>query len=227
MEFLAALGSQFVGGVDFDFPSPLVTLDELKRASAGAPADLSALPLGEDLTDSRGVQWPVPDHLSASSKGTPRRHMGQDGGTGFPTATGKALAIPQEHPGIRRPPDPTYPMTAIMSLEGSTWWDGLQYQPYGGDVVRPREVETAYVEVSPEDAEDLGLSEGSRAVVTSSTASVELPVRVGPSGTVKGHVFIPWGVDEEVQRLAPSFPMDVDGVPPWSTFNVSVELVPL
>jgi len=227
MEFLAALGSQFVAGPDFDFPSPMVSLDELKRASAGAPADMSALPLGQDLTDARGVQWPVPDPASAASKGTPRRHMGQDGGTGFPTPTGKALTLPQEHPGLRRPPDPTYPMTALMSLDGATWWDGLQYQPHGGDVVRPREVEAAYVEISPEDAEDLGLVEGARALVTSATSSVELPVRVGPSGTAKGHVFIPWGVDEDVQRLAPSVPLDTDGVPPWSTFNVLVEPVPL
>jgi len=153
--------------------------------------------------------------------------MGQDGRTGFPTPTGKALTLPREHPGLRRPPDPSYPMTAIISLDGATWWDGLQYQPHGGDVVRPRVSEESYVEISPEDADELGLAEGSRAKVTSSTSTVDLPVRVGPPGTVKGHVFIPWGGDKHVQRLAPSFPLDVDGIPPWSAFNVSVELIPL
>lgn len=228
MEFLAALGSLFVGGSVFDLPSSAIALDELRRASKGAPADISAILLGEDLTDVRGMQWPVADLASASAKGSPRRYMGQDGrGTGFPTSTGKALTLPQEHPGLRRPSSPDFPIRALMSLDHATWWDGLQYLPHGGDVVRPREVEGAYLEMASEDAQELGLVEGSKALVTSASASVELPVRIGPSGMARGHVFIPWGVDVTVQTLAPSIPLDGDGVPPWSTFFVRVEPVPL
>jgi predicted molibdopterin-dependent oxidoreductase YjgC len=225
MEVMADLGSRFVGGPDFDIPSPTVAMDELRRATTGAPADISSLPLGADLTESRGMQWPVPDLQTALSGGTPRRHMGQDGGTGFPTPTGKALLLPQEHPGLRRSPDPSFPMTAIASLEGTTWWDGLQYAPWGGGVVRPRELEGAYIEVSPEDASGLGLAEGSLALVTSKAGEMELPVRVGPSGMAQGHVFLAWGADREVQVLAPSLPLDGDGVSPWSTFSVRVEPV--
>jgi anaerobic selenocysteine-containing dehydrogenase len=227
MEFLASLGTEFVGGPAFDFPSPTVALDELKRASSGAPADISAMPLGVDLTDSRGMQWPIADPVSASSKGTPRRHMGQDGrGTGFPTETGRALTLPREHPGLRRPSSPEYPMTAIMSIEGATWWDNLQFLPRGGDVVRPRGLEAAYMEVGSEDAMKLGLVEGSMALVTSAQGSLELPVRIMPSGA-QGHVFIPWGADAAVQALAPSLSMDGNGVPPWSAFPVRVGPAPL
>ncbi len=227
MRFLAALGSRFLGGNEFDFPTSTVAMEEMSRASSGAPSDMTALPLGRDLTDARGVQWPVPDPLTAASKGTPRRHMGQDGRTGFPTTTGKALALPREHPGLKRPPNASFPMTALVSLDAATWWDGQQYGVLGGEVVRRRRVEPAYVEVSPEDATELGLAEGSRALVTSATSSMELPVRLGVPGMAKGHVFIPWGVDEDVQRLAPSFPLDGDGIPPWSHFPVRVEAAPL
>jgi assimilatory nitrate reductase catalytic subunit len=227
MEFLSMLGSQFVAGPDFDFPSSTVALDELRIASEGAPADMSSLVLGQDLTDARGMQWPVKDELSASAKGNPRRHMGQDGRVpGFPTPTGKALTLPQEHPGLRRPQDPEFPMTAIMSIGDVTWWDGLHYTPHGGDVVRPRQVDAAYVEVGAEDAVELGLEEGSMALVTSGSRSVVLPVRLAPTGMAKGHVFIPWGGDIEVQALAPSAPLDGDGVPPWSTFPVKLEVAP-
>ena len=225
MDVLADLGARFVSGPDFALPSATVAVDELRRVTQCAPADMSSLPLGDDLTDARGMQWPVPDMETALSGGTVRRHMGQDGGVGFPTPTGKALVLPREHPGLRRPPSPDFPMTAIMTLDGATWWDGTMFKPYGGDVERPREVEPAYVEVSPEDALELGLVEGSTALVSSVSGSVELPVRVAHSGTVKGHVFLPWGVDRAVQTLAPSIPLDVDGIPPWSTFHVRLEPV--
>lgn len=153
--------------------------------------------------------------------------MGQDGrGASFPTETGRALTLPREHPGLRRPPSPEYPVTAVMSIEGATWWDNLQFLPRGGDVVRPREVEPAYLEVGSEDALELGLAEGSMALVTSAQGSLELPVRITTSGA-KGHVFIPWGGDVLVQALAPSLQMDGNGVPPWSVFHVRVEPAPL
>jgi ferredoxin-nitrate reductase len=228
MEFLAQLGTHFVGGPDFDYSSPTIAMDELRRASAGTPADISALVLGQDLTDARGMQWPVGDVTAASAKGTPRRYMGQDGReAGFPTPTGKALTMPQEHPGLRRPSDPEFPMTAIMSIGEATWWDGLQYAPHGGDVVRPMDVEGAYIQMGSEDAAELGLDEDSTALVSSGSGSVSLPVRLSPPGIARGHVFIPWGVDVTVQGLAPSIPMDADGVPPWSTFPVKVEPAPL
>lgn len=223
MEVLADLGSRFVSGPEFDLPTATAALDELRRASDGAPADISALPLGDDLTDARGMQWPVPDLATAASGGTPRRHMGQDGGVGFPTPTGKALIVPREHPGLRRPPSPDYPMTALMSLDPASWWDRTFFLPSGGEVVRPMELEPAYVEVAPEDAAELGLSDGSMVSVVSASNQIGLPVRVGPAGMVRGHVFLPWGTGLPVQTLAPSIPLDVDGVPPWSAFPVRLE----
>jgi ferredoxin-nitrate reductase len=223
MEVLADLGSRFVSGSEFDLPTATEAVDELRMTSEGAPADISALPLGDDLTDARGMQWPVPDLATAASGGTPRRHMGQDGGDGFPTPTGKALIVPREHPGVRRPPSPDYPMTALISLDPSSWWDRTFYLPSGGEVVRPLVLEPAYVEVAPEDAAELGLGDGSMVRVVSASNQMELPVQVGHAGTVRGHVFLPWGTGLPVQALAPSIPLDVDGVPPWSAFPVRLE----
>jgi anaerobic selenocysteine-containing dehydrogenase len=223
MEVLADLGARFVSGPEFSLPTATVAMDELCRATAGSPADMSALPLGDELTDSRGMQWPVTDLATAAAGGTPRRHMGQDGGTGFPTPTGKALVVPREHPGVRRPMDPEYPMTALVSVDGATWWDRSFPEPAGGEVVRPMELEPSYVEVHPDDATELGLEEGSIATVTSATGMLELPVRVGPRGMARGHVFMAWGSGLPIQMLAPSIPLDGDGVPPWSAFPVRVE----
>jgi predicted molibdopterin-dependent oxidoreductase YjgC len=200
---------------------------ELAEVTRGTPADLTHLPLLFDLREARGVQWPVATERSASFGGTARRHMGQDGrGPGFPTESGKAVVLPREHPGLRRATDPAYPLRAVMGLDIGTWWDGTFFELTGGEVERSRVRRGAYVEMTREDAQDLGLAEMALALVTSLSGEVELPVRYAQTGTVRGHVFIPWGGDKRTQVLAPSFPLDRNGVPPWSVFHVRVEVAP-
>lgn len=224
LDVLSSMGRMLISDPHFEFPTSTQAMEEMRRATRRTPADLTALPLGRDLTESRGVQWPVPDERTADLKGTARRYLGQDGiNQGFPTPSGKATIMPREWPGLRRSESPVFPLTAVMSLDGATWWDGRMYLPQGGDVLRPSEVEGAYVELTAEDAAELLLLEGSTARVTSAQGSAELPVRISEKGTAKGTVFLPWGVDIPTQRLAPSGPLDSNGVPPWSAFPVRVE----
>lgn len=227
LETLSRLGSELYAGTDLDLQLPMWAMEELQRATVSAPADISAVPAGDGLTDSRGMQWPVPDSFAAAVGGNPRRHMGQDGRrTGFPTPTGRALVMPREHPGLHRPPSPDYPLTALVCLEAETWWDGLQFQPSGGEVVRAPRVAGAYVEMTAEDAGALGLVEGVTAHVTSPQGTIALPVRIAPPGSLPGHVAIPWGADARVGVLPPSFPLDSNGIPPWTAFSVVVSLEP-
>lgn len=224
---LSLIGPGMVSAPLFEFNSSTQVVEEVRRATVDAPADMRALLLGDPLTDSRGVQWPVVTDRSAEQGGTARRYMGQDGlGPGFPTPSGKATIIPREDPTMRRSSSPEYPMTAVMSLDAATWWDGQLYLSRSGDVVRPRDVEPAYIELTKEDAALLLLTEGANALVTSIQGSMTLPVRFAQAGTALGHVFIPWGADARTQVLSPSFPMDENGVPPWSAFPVRVEMAP-
>jgi len=224
---LSLIGPGMVNSPLFEFDSSSQVVEEVRRATVDAPADMQALLLGDTLTDSRGVQWPVVTERSAEQGGTARRYMGQDGlGPGFPTDDGMATIIPREDPTMRRPSSPDYPMTAIMSLDGATWWDGQLHLSHGGDVMRPRDVEPAYIELTRDDAAALLLTEGANALVTSIQGSMVLPVRYAQDGTAPAHVFMPWGADPKVQVLSPSFPLDENGVPPWSAFPVRVEMVP-
>ncbi len=223
-EVLSVIGFEQMADETLILPSSFLAMDELRSVSEDAPADMSELPLGDDLTATRGVQWPVATERSATLKGTARRHMGQDGaGGGFPTETGRALIHPREHPGIRQAVSPDFPLKAVVSLDAATWWDGQMVLPSGSDVVRPRDVEPAYVEVTAEDAEELGLLEGDLAQVTSATGTLHLPVRLAAEGSRKGHVFLPWGGDVNTQVLAPSFPLDRNGCPPWTVFPIRLE----
>ncbi len=223
---LSEIGSRLVSDPLFGYTGSTGIVEEITRVTVDTPADMRALPLGDGLTESRGVKWPVITERSADQGGTARRHNGQDGGTGFPTPSGKAVILPREDPTQRRPPFPDHPLKAVVSIDGGTWWDGQLYQPSGGDVVRPREVEGAYIEMTREDAGALLLLEGMSAQVTSAQGSITLPVRFAEEGTAPGHVFMPWGADTRTQALAPSFPLDTNGVPPWSVFPVRVAPAP-
>jgi predicted molibdopterin-dependent oxidoreductase YjgC len=226
LQVLSTLGSAMVGGELFDHSTSQQVMEELRLASEATPADLTHLPLGDDLTSARGVQWPVVTERSASLKGTARRYLGQDGrGSGFPTMSGKALIVPREHPGFRRPPSLEYPMTAIIGIDADGWWDGSYTPPESGIVERSTTSRPSYVELTREDAEGLGLAEGDLAQVTSTAGTMALPVWLAQVGTAPGHAFIPWHPKDGTSVVVPSRPIDRNGVPPWSSFPIYVERV--
>jgi len=226
LEVLARIGATIAGADAFPFTGPSDALAELKRATEGTPADMSELPLAQALTDARGVQWPVATATAAKLKGTPRRYLGQDGlGAGFPTPTGKAAILPREHRGLVDAPTPGRAFVAVVSVDGDTWWDGLQYVDAGGEVERAREIPPSYVEIAGADALGMLVTEGTMVRVTTDRGGVVVPVRIAPDGTAPGHVFLPWGGQARVGVLPPSGPLDRNGTPPWTAFAVSVERV--
>jgi len=224
LEVLAALGALMTSGGEFEARTSAAAMAELSRATEGAAADMSALPVGDALTEARGVQWPVATATQAALKGTARRHMGQDGrGTGFPTPTGKALVVPREHRALADAPTMDRAHVAVLSVDDGTWWDSTQYLPEGGAVVRDRERGESYVELASEDALAIGALGGESVIVSTERGQVLLPVRIAPAGTARGHVFLPWGSRSHLGTLPPSGKRDRNGTPPWSTFAVRVE----
>jgi anaerobic selenocysteine-containing dehydrogenase len=224
LEMLSEMGSMMVADDLFPFVGSTGALEELARATKGTPADMTALPLGDELTEARGVQWPVSTERAASLKGNPRRHMGQDGGPeAFPTPSGKAVILPQEHKGLMDPPGLDYPMLAIVSIGPDTWWSGQHYPPEGGAVVRSRQNASAYVELAAEDAQGMGLAEGDLVKVTTPRGSIIATARIAEEGTLPGYVFVPWGGSVRTSSMPPSFPLDRHSVPPWSVFACRVE----
>jgi ferredoxin-nitrate reductase len=226
LEVLARIGATIAGADAFPFTGQADAMAELKRATEDAPADMSQLPLAQALTDARGVQWPVATATAAKLKGVPRRYLGQDGlGAGFPTPTGKAVILPREHKGLVDAPTPGRPFVAVVSVDGDTWWDGLDYVVAGGDVERARDMPPSYVEIASADALGMLATEGTLVRVSTERGGVEVPARIAPEGTAAGHVFLPWGGAARVGVLPPSAPLDRNGTPPWTAFAVSVERI--
>ncbi len=121
-----------------------------------------------------GLQWPcpTPDH-----PGTPFLHAGS-----FVTDKGYLQCVPHVPPA--EVPDADFPFILTTGRRRSTYHTGtMTGHAEGFDVLVPHE----WLEVSPEDAETLGLADGEPVAVVSRRGRVEMPVKVtdrSPEGVV-------------------------------------------
>jgi predicted molibdopterin-dependent oxidoreductase YjgC len=78
----------------------------------------------------------------------------------------------------------------------------------------------AILELNPEDAADLGLTDGDKARVTSAVSSIETPVKIS-AGLSRGAVFLP-NFDGTAGKLV-ARPEDVKAMPAFKATAVKVE----
>jgi assimilatory nitrate reductase catalytic subunit len=153
LDVLAALSERlgFAGAV---VASPRETYDELRRASAGGPADYSGITY-ERLDDGEALYWPCP----TDSAGTPRMFLDS-----FPTPDGKARFIAVDH---RPPADDLRADAPVYLVTGRV----LQHYQSGAQTRRTPELAAAvpdpYVQLHPDLAGRLDIAEGELVRVSS------------------------------------------------------------
>ncbi|GHF41742.1 assimilatory nitrate reductase catalytic subunit [Amycolatopsis bartoniae] len=162
------------------FPcEPESVFSELRRATAGAPADYSGITY-ERLRGGEVLHWPVPD---TAHPGTPRLFLDR-----FAHADGRARFVPVDHRGPAEPPDPAYPLVATTGRVLAHYQSGAQTRRVPELVAT---VPEAYVEVHPDTANRLGLGDGVLASVVSRRGRTRARVRHEPS--LRGDtVFLPF-----------------------------------
>jgi assimilatory nitrate reductase catalytic subunit len=137
LEVIAALGRRLGAPGDWD-PDPERVFGELRRASAGGPADYSGISY-ERIADSGGVFWPCP---AREHPGTPRMFLDR-----FATPDGRARFFPVEHRPAAEDIDAEYP---VYLTTGRL----LQHYQSGTQTRRVRELRDAqpepFVEVHPD-----------------------------------------------------------------------------
>jgi assimilatory nitrate reductase catalytic subunit len=142
---------------------------ELRRASAGGPADYSGVDYGR-LRAGEALHWPVPgpDH-----PGTPRVFLDS-----FAHPDGRARFAPVDHSGPAEPPDAEFPLQATTGRV-------LQHYQSGAQTRLVPELAAAvpdvFVEVHPDTAGRAGLADGDLAAVASRRGEVRARVRCVPS----------------------------------------------
>ena len=154
LEVIAALARLLDAPGQWD-AEPEAVFDELRRASAGGPADYAGISY-ERIAAEDGVFWPCP---AADHPGTPRMFLDR-----FATPDGRARFVPVEHRPAAEDLDAEYP---VYLTTGRL----LQHYQSGAQTRRVRALREAqpepFVEMHPDLAAAHELAEGDRIRVVS------------------------------------------------------------
>jgi assimilatory nitrate reductase catalytic subunit len=174
-------------GVEKGFPTePEEVFEELRRASAGGPADYSGIDYRR-LAQENGVFWPCPappaDDDAEPHPGTPRLFLDR-----FATEDGRARFVPVTHRPSAEEPDDEYPVLLTTGRVVAQYQSGAQTR-------RVAELNAAapgpFVELHPRLAARLGAAEGDPLAVVSRRGRAVAPARI-TTGIRPDTVFMPF-----------------------------------
>ena len=193
---------------------PEAVFEELRRASAGGPADYAGISY-ERIAAENGVFWPCP---AADHPGTPRMFL-----NAFATPDGRARFVPVEHRPVAEDLDAEYP---VYLTTGRL----IQHYQSGTQTRRVRALREAHpepvVEVHPDLAEAHQLNEGDRVRVVSRRGAAEGLVRI--TETIRPDtVFMPfhWGGSSSVNLVTNPALDPVSKMPEFKVCAVRLETV--
>ena len=143
--------------------------DELRAASAGGPADYSGISY-QRLESGEALFWPCPATMDGRHPGTPRMFLDR-----FTTSDGRARFVAVDHQPVDddlRADAPVYLLTGRV----------LQHYQSGAQTRRVPElagaVPEAYIEIHPDLAARLGITDGDRVRLTSARGTATAPARI-------------------------------------------------
>ncbi|MGW0843230.1 molybdopterin oxidoreductase family protein [Streptomyces sp. NPDC002787] len=219
-------------GVEKGFATdPEEVFEELRRASAGGPADYSGITYRR-LAEENGVFWPctTPATASASASatvpapaddvhpGTPRLFLDR-----FATEDGRARFVPVSHRAAAEEPDAEYPVLLTTGRVVAQYQSGAQTR-------RVDELNAAapgpFVELHPRLAERLGAAEGDPVAVVSRRGRAVAPARI-TTGIRPDTVFMPfhWPGEGRANTLTNPALDPTSRMPEFKTCAVRVEAV--
>ncbi|HYN94466.1 MAG TPA: molybdopterin oxidoreductase family protein [Pilimelia sp.] len=197
------------------FPAdPREVFAELRRATAGAPADYAGV-TWDRIDAEDGVFWPCP---SVDGPGTPRLF-----GERFATPDGRARFVPVEHRAAAEEVCDSYPLYLTTGRVLAQYQSGAQTRRIGP---LRRAAPQAFVELHPDLAARLGIDNGDAVRVTSRRGEMEAPARV--TETIRPDtVFAPfhWGGAARANSLTNDALDPVSRMPEFKVCAVRVERV--
>ena len=150
----------------FSFRSPAEVFEELRRATAGAPADYSGITY-DRLDSGEALYWPCP---SEDHPGTPRLFADR-----FAHPDGRARMVPVSYRPSAESVDAEYPVWFTTGRHREHYNTGNQTRRLGGLAERRPE---ARLQLHPSLAASLGLQEGDWAAVESRRATASWRVEL-------------------------------------------------
>ncbi|MBT2478273.1 molybdopterin oxidoreductase family protein [Streptomyces sp. ISL-94] len=212
LEVLHGLAARL--GVEKGFPTaPEEVFEELRRASAGGPADYSGISYSR-IEAEQGVFWPCPP----DSPGQPRLFLDR-----FATDDGRARFVPVSHREAAEVPDAEYPVLLTTGRVVAQYQSGAQTR-------RVDELNEAapgpFVELHPRLAARIGAVDGSPLAVTSRRGRAVAPARI--TDTIRADtVFMPfhWPGEGRANTLTNPALDPVSRMPEFKVCAVRVEPV--
>ncbi|MFJ8935940.1 molybdopterin oxidoreductase family protein [Streptomyces sp. NPDC102365] len=221
-------------GVEKGFPTdPEEVFEELRRASAGGPADYSGITYRR-LAEEDGVFWPCPAEEAGGPAGLTGAGEGTDAGgvhpgtprlflDRFATADGRARFVAVSHRPLAEEPDEEYPVLLTTGRVVSQYQSGAQTR-------RVDELNAAapgpFVELHPRLAARLGVAEGEPLAVVSRRGRAVAPARI--TTTIRADtVFMPfhWPGEGRANTLTNPALDPVSRMPEFKGCAVRVERV--
>ena len=190
LEAMVSIAAALGRGAWFPTSNPQHIFDELRRASAGGPADYSGIDY-ERIRHSDGVFWPCP---GTAHPGTPRLFTEL-----FPTPTGRARFHPVRHEDPAEVPDARYPLHLTTGRVLAHYQSGTQTRRIAElQELAPEPV----AEIHPQTAARLGLADKGEVALTTRRGSIRVTARLSPE-IREDTVFVPfhWGGDQSINRL--------------------------
>jgi assimilatory nitrate reductase catalytic subunit len=211
-ELICALAAHLGKGAYFDFSAPRAVFDELRRATAGGPADYSGITY-EKIEAQRGVFWPCP---AEEHPGTPRLFAER-----FPTPSGRARFHAVRHQPSAEMPDAEYPLYLTTGRVLAHYQSGTQTRR-----IAQLEAMTGEpcAEMHPVTARRYGLTDGD--AVTLATRRGEATFKVKVTSTIREDtVFAPfhWGGAQSANRLTNAALDPTSRMPEFKVCAVKIE----
>ncbi|SCL13250.1 assimilatory nitrate reductase (NADH) alpha subunit apoprotein [Micromonospora rhizosphaerae] len=168
LAILADLATRLDAPVRFPV-DPRVVFEELRRASAGGPADYAGVSW-ERIEAADGVFWPCPD---PDGPDTPRLFADS-----FPTPDGRARFHPVTHRPAAEEVCAAYPVHFTTGRVLAHYQSGTQTRRVAA---LRRAAPGAFVELHPDLAARLGVTEGDEVRVVSRRGELRAPARLSPA----------------------------------------------
>jgi len=196
--------AQRMGSKGFDFAHPSQIMDEIAELTPSYGG------IAYSRLDNGGLQWPCPtqDH-----PGTPILHLRQ-------FTRGKGRFIPLEYKPPAELPDDDYPLVLTTGRSLYHFHTGTLTRKVKGLNILRRE---GQVEINPEDASALGITDGEVVKVISRRAEVIAKAKV-TEVSPKGVVFMTFHFAESAANLLTSSALDpVSKIPEYKVCAVRIE----
>ncbi|MHB9861886.1 molybdopterin oxidoreductase family protein [Streptomyces sp. YIM S03343] len=224
LEVLHGLAERLGGDENLEkkFPTdPEEVFEELRRASAGGPADYSGITYRQ-LAAGEGVFWPCPAPEAEAgcdgAAGTPRLFLDR-----FATPDGRARFTAVSHRPLAEEPDAEYPLLLTTGRVVAQYQSGAQTR-------RVPELNAAapgpFVELHPRLAARLGVEEADPVAVVSRRGRAVAPARITP-GIRPDTVFMPfhWPGEGRANTLTNPALDPTSRMPEFKACAVRVEVV--